>query len=164
MFYLRLNNLNNNVVVLCNNQPLQFKKANGKFVAKIDDVQAQVCFTYRHELVDNLWFLKALGFYILSFFGLFMRGYPKTFYSLDVEVQFTPQISNTYYDIIINNNPNAEYPITISGGQYYFLSANKFIKDEKAKKNYRIFKTFSILTRLFVIILVVVIIIVSFTK
>lgn len=162
MFYLRLNNLDSNIVIMCNNQPLKFKKMHGKYVACIDDMQANICFTYHHELVDNFWFLKALGFYLLSFFGIFMKRYPKTFYTLDVNIQFAPQLSETYYDIILNHNPNAEYPITISGGQYYFLSANKFIKDEKAKKNYRIFKTFSILTRLFIIILIVAIIIISF--
>ncbi len=158
MIYIRLPHLNNNIVITCNNQPLSFKKINGNYVAKIDDINANIKFIYHHELKDNLWFLKAFIMYILSFFGLFMMRYKKMFYSLDCEVKLQPHFMDTYYDINLDEN-NKDMPITITGGNYYFLTPNKFISDDKAKRNYRLLKTFTVLLNIVLLIIAVIIIV-----
>lgn len=160
MFYLQLDDLNSNIVLTYNNKLLKFKKINGKYVASINDTKGTVSFIFHHEFNNHLWFLKALIFYLLSFIGLFMKRYSKCFYKLDVNVEFVPQIDGTYYDIILNDNPNVNNPVSINGGQYYLLSENKFIFDEKAKKNFHIYKIFSIIFRIIILILVVIILIV----
>lgn len=160
MFYLRLDNLNSNIVISYNNKLLKFKKINGKYVACINDKKGIVSFTFHHEFDDRLWFLKAFIFYLLSFFGLFMKRYSKCFYKLDIDIEFIPQIEGTYYDINLNDNIDSNPVVIVNGEEYNFLNDNKFIIDERAKKNYHRFKIFSILTRIFVLIIVIIILII----
>ena len=160
MFYLRLDNLNSNIVISYNNKLLKFKKINGKYVTCINNEMGIVSFTFHHEFDDRLWFLKAFVFYILSFFGLFMKRYSKCFYKLDIDIEFTPQTEGIYYDINLNDNHNGNPVVIVNGGEYNFLDDNKFILDERAKKNYHRFKIFSILTRTFVLIIVIIILII----
>ena len=45
MFYLRLDNLNSNIVISYNNKLLKFKKINGKYVTCINNEKGIVSFT-----------------------------------------------------------------------------------------------------------------------
>ena len=160
MFYISLVDLNSNIVISHNNKLLKFKKINGKYVACINEAQATLTFIHHHELDTHLWFLKAFIFYIISFFGLFMKRYSKNFFTLNVSIKFVPQLENYYYDITLNDNQFSNNPIIINGEQYYFLNENKFTINEKAKKNFHTFKVFSILIRLTILILMIIFLII----
>ncbi len=121
-----------------------------------------VKFKRQSELVCRFWFLKALFFWIIGIMGLFTPRYSKFYGKLDCTVRLPEQGDEELmlrFNTPAGKNITNRFAFEILKGRVEGVDGGYYVEDAKARRRRKLYKLFSYLMRLAIIILTVLLII-----
>ena len=156
----------NDVLVFQDNKRLKVRVENGREFVEPQlnaDGTAELQFVRQHELSSRWWWLSAILFWIVGLTGLFTPRYSTFYYSLNCNVKVSEQydgvalrFAKQYRNNRYNNNVSEVYVVGDGRAQ---ISNGSYVYDQKASRRRKLYKVFSWLARIAVVVILVIVII-----